>query len=172
MNIFILNSDPIKAAQDHCDKHCVKMVTELSQQLACAAIRHKVPTHLLPLTKKGTPVRGGYHKHPCSIWCGDSRTNYDWACRHGLALAREYTKRFNKVHFCEKGIRQLYNLIDYIPEGDLTNFAIAINEESECRKQPNFSVDNPVEAYRLYYIHDKAKIAKWKYTKQPDWFKL
>lgn len=28
MNIFILNEDPIQAAQDQCDKHLVKMIVE------------------------------------------------------------------------------------------------------------------------------------------------
>ena len=31
MNIFILNEDPIKAAQDQCDKHVVKMIVESAQ---------------------------------------------------------------------------------------------------------------------------------------------
>ena len=34
MNIFILNEDPIKAAQDQCDKHVVKMIVESAQMLS------------------------------------------------------------------------------------------------------------------------------------------
>ena len=34
MNIFILHKDPIKAAQDQCDKHVVKMIVESAQMLS------------------------------------------------------------------------------------------------------------------------------------------
>lgn len=36
MNIFILNSDPVLAAQDHCDKHLPKMAVEYAQMLSSA----------------------------------------------------------------------------------------------------------------------------------------
>ena len=31
MNVFYLDRDPVKAANDHCDKHCVKMILEYAQ---------------------------------------------------------------------------------------------------------------------------------------------
>ena len=34
MNLFILNRDPIIAAQDQCDKHVVKMIVESAQMLS------------------------------------------------------------------------------------------------------------------------------------------
>ena len=34
MNIFILDNDPIKAAQQQCDKHVVKMIVESGQMLS------------------------------------------------------------------------------------------------------------------------------------------
>ena len=34
MNLFILNVDPIVAAQDQCDKHVVKMIVESGQMLS------------------------------------------------------------------------------------------------------------------------------------------
>ena len=36
MNIFILDTDPVVAAQSQCDKHVVKMVTESAQMLSTA----------------------------------------------------------------------------------------------------------------------------------------
>ena len=40
MNIFVLDQDPIVAAQMHVDKHCVKMILELTQQLTSAVRKH------------------------------------------------------------------------------------------------------------------------------------
>ena len=34
MNIFILNEDPVIAAQEQCDKHVVKMIVESAQMLS------------------------------------------------------------------------------------------------------------------------------------------
>ena len=36
MNIFILDDDPIKAAQLQCDKHVVKIIVESAQMLSTA----------------------------------------------------------------------------------------------------------------------------------------
>ena len=36
MNIFVLNKDPVLAAQEQCDKHVVKMIVESAQMLSTA----------------------------------------------------------------------------------------------------------------------------------------
>ena len=38
MNIFYLSSDPKACAEDHCDKHVVKMIIEYAQLLSTAHI--------------------------------------------------------------------------------------------------------------------------------------
>jgi hypothetical protein len=36
MNIFYLDSDPVKSAELHCDKHVVKMIIEYAQLMSTA----------------------------------------------------------------------------------------------------------------------------------------
>lgn len=36
MNLFILALKAAEAAKDHCDKHCIKMILEITQQLYTA----------------------------------------------------------------------------------------------------------------------------------------
>ena len=36
MNVFVLDNDPVIAAQQHCDKHVVKMIIESAQMLSTA----------------------------------------------------------------------------------------------------------------------------------------
>lgn len=165
MNIFVLHEHPVTSAKMYCDKHVPKMVVEMLQQLGSAVIRHGATPDMMPLTKKGTPLKGGYHNHPCTRWVGDSRENFYWACDHALALCTEYTKRFGKTHFCEKGIEQLFTMAAVIPTGDLTPFALAMPQEYQL-----VFFNDTVTAYREYY-HSK-EFAKWeKGTPAPDWWR-
>lgn len=187
MNIFILDENPILAAKMYCDKHTPKMVVELLQQLGSAVIRHGATPEQMPLTKKQTPLRGGYHNHPATRWVGDSRTNYIWACHHAAMLCDEYTKRFGKVHFCEAGIEHLYTMRNMIPEGNLTPFALCMPDEHRPdyihvasspfdvltdeggNKITHATGDLAVAAYREYY-HSKTFAAWDKGRDAPDWW--
>lgn len=163
MNIFVLDEHPVKAAQYYCDKHVPKMVVELFQQLGSAVIRHGATSGQMPLTSKGTPLKGGYHKHPCTLWCGDSRINYMWASTHAIALCEEYTSRFGKVHSCQKGIEHLAEMQHMIQDGALTPFALAMPDE--------YKTHDAVTSYRNYYLKDKKSFAKWnKLNNTPYWW--
>ena len=176
MNIFVLDENPILAGKMYCDKHVPKMVVELLQQLGSAVIRHGATPDQLPLTKAGTPLRGGYHNHPATRWVGDSRSNFMWACHHGAMLCEEYTKRFDKEHFCASGIETLYGLASLIPEGDLTPFALCMPDEYRPENADGDEViyhatgNVAVQAYRDYY-HSKT-FARWdKGRDAPAWWK-
>jgi len=163
MNIFVLHKDPIVSARMHCDKHVPKMVVELYQQIGSALRRYGATDDVMPTTKGGTPLKGGYHNHPCTRWVGDSRDNFRWAVQHGLALCEEFKLRYNKPHYCEDGIRMMGELADLIPQGELTEFAQAMPDE--CR-QPS-----AVLAYRIYYKVDKSRFAKWERGREaPCWW--
>ena len=94
MNIFVLHTDPCVAARMHCDKHVPKMCVEAAQMMASALRRHGATDDIMPLTKSGTPYKGGYAHHPCTVWAGDSRANFMWLTQHAVALCSEYNKRF------------------------------------------------------------------------------
>jgi len=161
MNIFVLHTDPIIAARMHCDKHVPKMCVEAAQMMASALRRHGATDEQMPLTKAGTPYKGGYAHHPCTVWAGDNRANFQWLANHAQALCFEYLSRFSKVHSCEKPIRQMHKLYQTIIKGDLTPFTQAMPDE--------YRDDDAVKAYRAYY-HSK-QFAKWeKGTPAPDWW--
>lgn len=171
MNIFALNADPILAAKDLCNSHCIKMILESTQMLATNAILCGATEDQLPLTKSGTPIRKTHQNHPSTIWARQSRSNYRWLINHAKAMCQEYSKAYSKTHFCEKGIDQLSSLDCLIPDGELTPFAIAISQDSKCRQLSNFESMSPVEKYRAYYSLDKRSFAKWeKGRDMPKWF--
>ena len=184
MNIFVLNENPELAARDYCNKHLPKMIVECYQMLGSAVIRHGATPDMMPLTKKGTPLRGGYHNHPATRWVGDSNSNYWWTLRHAFELCKEYTNKYNKVHFCENGLYVLWKLMNLIPEGDLTPFALCMPDEFRPNHIPlrltrygrfhnkgdtHATAEKAVQAYRDYY-HSKS-FAKWDGRVVPTWWR-
>jgi len=165
MNIFALDEDPQIAARMHCDKHVPKMCVEATQMLVSAARRHGATDSQVPLTKSGTPHKGGYHRHPVTLWVGDSRENYMWSFWHGIALCQEFEFRFKKEHACLRQITVLGSLFPLIPEGKLTPFAQAMPDE--------YRNHDPVVAYRDYYFYDKRENIQCEWNKgrqAPNWW--
>lgn len=107
---------------------------------------------------------GATHKgHPCTIWCGDTRSNFEWLYQHGLALCSEYTRRYYRKHKSLKAIKLAWEHRHLIPEGPLTEFAQAMPDEYKCP-------GDAVKAYRAYYHGEKYRFAQWHHMK-PDWWK-
>ena len=161
MNIFVLDADPEKAAQAMDCVRVPKMVTESAQMMASALRRWGAPDERMPLTKAGRPYKGGYKNHPCTIFAGDTRANFDWLANHAIGLLVEYYMRFGKEHACSEAIGQMNGMSWRLPNGRLTPFAQAMPDEYR----------NPcaITAYRAYY-HSK-QFAKWeKGTPAPDWW--
>jgi hypothetical protein len=167
MNIFVLHKNPTKAASWLCDQHINKMIVESAQMIAnCFSLE---TLEQAPKTQKGTSRKHSYYNHPCSIWARETRKNLEWLARHALAMEGERIARGYNPHFCvEFLVWALWNIHkSENPEGKLTKFAIAISEDSNCRKIEGFDDINRVEQYRLYYKHDKP-FATWKRNK-PAW---
>ena len=175
MNIFVVDENPIRAAEMMCDKHIPKMVVESAQMMASALRRHGAVDEQMPLTKSGTPYKGGYQHHPCTVWAGDSWHNFDWLANHAIALLGEYYMRFGKEHACSEAIGQMNGMSWRLPNGRLTPFALAMPDEYRPRGSSDgvfyleAKGDDAVQAYRRYY-HSKT-FAKWeKGTDAPYWW--
>jgi hypothetical protein len=194
MNIFVLDRNPIRASEMMCDKHIPKMIVESAQMMASALRRHGAVDSQMPLTKGGTPYKGGYKHHPCTVWAGDSWHNFDWLANHAIGLLGEYYMRFGKEHACGNAIGQMNGMSWRLPNGRLTPFALAMPDEYRptepstslldndtfAKQGVGFNADNEmiithadgkdaVQAYRRYY-HSKT-FAKWeKGTPAPDWW--
>ena len=161
MNIFYLDEDPIIAAKMQCNKHVVKMTLETAQLLCSAFLPGQAP------------YKRSHYNHPSSIWARESRENYRWLLIHGLALAKEYTERYGKVHSSEKVIKWCFMhvyMLDFPKEG-LTTPPYAISPDMNCRTLiSDFDSLTRVEQYQLYYIMDKSHFAVWPEGKMPEWY--
>ena len=165
MNIFVLDNDPVKAAQYMDDQRVNKMIIESGQMMRAALGRHGMTEgdcrQFGILTKSGTPWRITHKNHPCTLWAGETRMNFMWLATHALALCREFEQRYLKEHACRQPIMHMIEYMEqYIPEGDYTPFAQAMPVE--------YKHDNAVTAYRRYY-QSKDNI-RYRKTDVPTWW--
>ena len=138
-----------------CNKHVVKMIVESAQLLTT------------PFPSGVTPYRRTHAHHPCGRWVQQSLSNYKWLVVHGAALCEEYTKRYGKTHKTEAVIDWFMDAVPDIPDVGLTPFARAIKEPWKTQSAHMSAVD----AYRHYYIGDKARFAKWApRARAPRWW--
>ena len=192
MNIFVLDSDPVIAAQMMCDKHIPKMIVE-SAQMMCTAHR------LLDGKETKRPSKSGktmvkywdlyegaddleaellyyaavHTGHPCTVWTMESKANYHWHWEHMRALCDEYTYRFStekepyKMHKTHKEILYAIEAAPRnIPKIGMTEFAQAMKMYPDCMVP-----GDAVQAYRNYY-HAAKPFAKWeKGRAAPSWWK-
>jgi hypothetical protein len=153
MNIFVLSRDPLTSAKSQCDKHVVKMTLETAQMLCSVLIEHGYEA----------PYRKAHARHPCTVWAGYSLSNWNWLVKHGTGLAAEFKLRYKKEHKSQKVIEWASELHPDIPEYGLTQFAMAMPDK--------YKGESVVASYRRYYINEKRRFAKWKFTQPPNWWK-
>ena len=158
MNIFVLHRDPVVAAQMQCDRHVVKMVME-SAQMLCTAVN---------VLGGETPYKTAHVNHPCSVWARQSLGNFIWLYDHGMALAKEYTHRYGKVHKSQ-------DVIQHCLKQWAQNDTVQLNDP---RTTPHplcmpdeYKTTDVVESYRSFYIGDKSRFAQWNKTRPaPQWW--
>jgi hypothetical protein len=144
MNIFYLDSDPVKAAQIQYNKHVVKMILE-SAQMLCTAHHHYDNGHNVPYKK-------AHYNHPSTIWCRQNASQYMWLYDHMIALGKEYTKRYKKTHLTiTKCAEVLKQLPPTIPETIFT-------EPPQCMPDQYKVIGDSLSAYWNYYEQEKQLI--------------
>ena len=154
MNIFILDEDPSVAAYYMCDKHINKMILE-SAQMMCTVARWN---------GFEAPYREAFGHHPCTIWAGATNKNWQWLADHTLAMINERRRRgYNSDHKSAQVIWRCIMSRAIPDEGPLTPFAQAMPEQYKVK-------GDAVRAYRQYYIHEKARFAKWRAGNVPNWW--
>jgi hypothetical protein len=154
MNLFVLDHDIDKCAQYHCDRHCVKMILEATQQICTAFHFHGIPA----------PYKQSHMNHPCNVFCRESKENFEWVISYAFALGKEYIYRYEKkshksfdvLAWCVKN----KHLINF-PNQKFTKFALAMPDQ--------YKVEDPVQSYRNYYNGEKRHLFNWKQRQTPNW---
>lgn len=174
MNIFVLDRDPLKAAEYMCDKHIPKMVVETAQMLSTAHRivdpnnTHGIHQHLYKTTHKN---------HPCTRWVCANEKNYRWLLHHFIGLAGEYYFRYwGKRHKSYEKLRPYVLTVspwnrDFEPHYDNAEKGFLPITFAQAMPDAYKIADDPVTAYRNYYIGEKYRFAQWQRTrKAPSWW--
>jgi hypothetical protein len=181
MNIFILDNNPVTAAEMLCDRHVPKMIVESGQMLSTAhrlldGIPEKrrsksgktIQTYFSFGDERDDVYYAAVHKyHPCTTWTLASKENYKWHYEHFIAMCSEFEYRRGKVHKTYEVLGEALKKTPInIPDIGLTEFAQAMSHYPDCIVK-----GDAVKAYRNYY-HMAKSFAKWDWRRPaPDWWK-
>lgn len=162
MNIFFLFMSTAQCAKVYYDKHCVKIILEITQMLYTA----KWVCDGEEVFASHQPYRKTHPNHPTSKWVRRSLYNYFYACDLGLELCKEYSRRYGKIHKCQERLEWLLiNPIGVVDETPYKSDTYLASESipKNCTRVPlampkEFHRKDLLEAYRLYYIVDKQHI--------------
>lgn len=162
MNIFFLSTKPDICAQMHCDKHVVKMILETAQILC--AVHYRTESGFEP------PYKKTHANHPCTVWASASMANYSWLVELGRELAKEYIFRYSaekkpKSHKSSVVIEWAAASLPPLPKLGFTPPAQAMPDHYRVK-------DDPVAAYRAYYLGDKGHILTYRRRERPTWVVL
>lgn len=154
MNIFFLDRDPVTAAQYHCDKHVVKMCVETAQIVCTAASLIGLGNQEYKSTHVG---------HPSVRWAAEHVRNLRWTVELGLALGKEYTHRYGRVHKSAEVVDRFAeaNPWLYETEGSYSDPPMCMPDDVKR--------DSVVEAYRQYYVVHKKDMLTYTNRELPPW---
>lgn len=183
MNIFILHEDPKIAAQQHCERHVLKMIIEHTQMMAAAyyhtlgisrkkeILENEEKVHNLfrgfprkDENGKENPYKISHVNHPCTVWTRESLTNFYWLLDCTKAMCEEFTYRYSGKHSVEAIIDWMYENPPKLEDIGLTPFAQAM---------PDFyKGNNAIEAYHKYYAFKTTYMkVNWKLEERiPSWW--
>lgn len=146
MNIFATSKNPCVSANFLDTKRQIKMILE-SAQIMSSALRLNgcEDIRLYKLT---------HSKHPCVKWAGASRSNFKWLLKHFKCLHAIYKYKYRRTHKSYERLKGIEELIHFIPEGKLTEFAKCVRAQ-KYHLDFNY-VQDTNKAYRMYLK------AKWR----------
>lgn len=157
MNIFVLDRDPETAAKMHCDKHANKMILECAQML-CATLH---------FYGEKSPYKKTHVNHPCSVWARASRQNCLWliALMRYLTVEKSYRYPKKGVHLSWTTLQPYLSVLASLPfpKEERTEFVLCMPDK--------YKGEDPVEAYRKFYLVEKKHILVYTRREKPFWMK-
>ena len=179
MNIFYVHEDPTTCAQQHVDKHVVKMILEYAQLLSTAhrvldgvetmgtsKSGRKAKRWVLPDEREDALYKASHINHPSAKWCRHTLANYNFLFKLWIELMREYHYRYGKIHSSMRLVKHLRFPPTKISIGEFSAPWRAMPDDYKVdRSVPNYTV----ESYRAYYNGAKTNMFKWKNRPTPEW---
>ena len=178
MNIFYLDTDPVKSAELHCDKHVVKMIIEYAQLMSTAhrvldgeeyvdrtANNRRIKRwRLSDQHMENVLYKASHINHPSNIWIRSSDSHYQFVYDMFVALCNEYTHRYGKTHLTEE---KLKDILQHLPN----NIASEDFVDPPQAMPDDVKTHDAIDAYQNYYRVYKKTFAKWTARETPGFMK-
>ena len=144
MNIFYLHNDTKLCAEQHVDKHVVKMIVEYAQLLSTAhrmidgvqyAAKSKTGRNVKRFRLENNNLdnivyKAVHYHHPSAVWARETKMQYLWLYDLFKKLGQEYTHRYGKRHKSQAVIEWCIINLPNIPEvGYMTEQPKAMPDE-------------------------------------------
>jgi hypothetical protein len=151
MNIFYLSKHHDRIVRYMVDSHIVKMPTESAQMLSTA----------VRLGGVDSGYKITHENHPCNVWVRKSLSNWLWLRELVCHMNAEWRYRYEH-DYDHRAYTVAQSLpIPDIPDIGLTKVALCMPDE--------YKQLNAVQAYREFYIMEKAHLHRWRKRKVPSW---
>ena len=178
MNLFFLDSDPVKAASLYCDEHLGKIRLEASQMLSTA---YHLSPHVTVEEKDGLCYvqkyfiyKKAFVNHPTCVWVRQSQDNFMWTLTHLKALQAIWEKKGNNgtmTGLVITSFNKTHSLLR-LPQG-MTDVPLAMYEEVKAKYKSKEPLAVAVQAYRDYMcakVFKNNKRPTWTINQQPEWY--
>ena len=180
MNIFYVHSDPKTCAQQHVDKHVVKMILEYGQLLSTA---HRIldgtlsdgfsksgrrkKSYVLQDSRESILYAATHANHPSAKWARHGEQNYRWLFTLFCELLDEYTFRYGKQHASSRLLTTLARPPKNIKMDEPFSppWRAMPDEYKFDRSEPDYTI----KSYRAYILGAKSQMLKWKNRETPEW---
>jgi hypothetical protein len=156
MNMFVLDTDPIKAVEGMYKAHITKMPLE-STQLLSTAVR------LLGGKAPYKPYNPGSR---LVKWIIEHPDNYAWLWNHALGLFIEFHERRGKHHGALKAFQTLPDPVN----NTIIPYSLPPLYMDEEFRKPCKTLDDVVECYRKMYKFQKSNLINFEEKEAPEWF--
>ena len=179
MNIFLLHENPVLCAEQHCDKHVVKMVIEYAQLMSTAhryldgelygektANGRAIKRWRHPNTNmEATLYKASHVNHPDGLWVRSSDANYNYLYNLWCRLCEEYTHRYGRKHLTQEKLEYLLRFppknIEHASMADVHGLPLAMPDDVKGK--------SVVNSYRRYYNKYKIDFARYTNREEPEW---
>ena len=150
MNIFYIDNDPKKAAQQLADPHICKMQIESAQMCSVAHWENG----------SSAPYKKSHVNHPSTKWVRASIHHYRWTIRYGLEVCAEFEKRYGKRH-------KTQDVLEWLRDNEPRLPNVKFVDPPQCMDDI-YKSNNTIQSYRTFYLEEKIKKKQLKYEKSPN----
>ncbi len=142
----------------------------IEQRVTKTGKTRNVKVWKLPDQRDDILYQATHINHPCAVWVRESTSNYEWLWKLMVALCDEYYYRYGQYKG-ESGVHHkvrssgLVDALAWTPRMTKT----ALTPFPQCMPDQYKVEDDPVQAYRNYYLGEKREMLQYTNREEPSW---